>query len=193
MNRASGTALAIGILLLAASQSRTQTKTSHKHSRGTATDVSNADIMATVKRTADRPVADQQLRVVPIDDDYQIGIGVVHRAKTAGRDIGGGIEHSEITEVYHVISGDATLVTGGTIDNPKPMAADSQVVTVLNGPTVGGGAIQNGVSRKVGPGDAVIIPPNTPHWFTEIRSDEIVYLVVRVDSHGVLPKNYVGK
>jgi mannose-6-phosphate isomerase-like protein (cupin superfamily) len=155
--------------------------------------VSNADIMAAVKRTSDRPVADVQLRVVPIDDDYQVGIGVVHRAKTAGRDIGGGIEHSEITEVYHVISGEGTLVTGGTIDDPKPMAADSQVVTVLNGPTVGGGAIQNGVSRKLGPGDVVIIPPNTPHWFTEIPSDEIVYLVVRVDSHGVLPQNYVGK
>jgi hypothetical protein len=27
----------------------------------------------------------------------------LHRAKTAGRDVGGGIEHSQITEIYHVI------------------------------------------------------------------------------------------
>ena len=34
---------------------------------------------------------------------------------------------------------------------------------------------------EIGPGDVVIIPPNTPHWFSEITSDQIVYLVVRVD------------
>ena len=42
----------------------------------------------------------------------------------------------------------------------------------------------------IGPGDVVIIPPNTPHWFTEITTDQIVYLVVRVDPHKVLPAGY---
>jgi quercetin dioxygenase-like cupin family protein len=49
------------------------------------------------------------------------------------------------------------------------------------------------VSRKIGPGDVVIIPPNTPHWFSEISSDQIVYLVVRVDPHKVLPAGYRPK
>ena len=84
----------------------------------------------------------------------------------------------------------ATLVTGGTIEDPKESAPDGAVVKVLNGPSTGGGVIQNGVSRKVGPGDVVIIPPNTPHWFSEISSDQIVYLVVRVDPHKVLPAGY---
>jgi len=39
----------------------------------------------------------------------------------------------------------------------------------------------------------VIIPPNTPHWFKEITSDQIVYLVVRVDPHKVLPAGYGSK
>jgi quercetin dioxygenase-like cupin family protein len=39
----------------------------------------------------------------------------------------------------------------------------------------------------------VIIPPNTPHWFSEIPSDKIVYLVVRVDPHKILPAGYVAK
>jgi mannose-6-phosphate isomerase-like protein (cupin superfamily) len=161
--------------------------------RGTATDVSNTEILSTAQKTASAPVSDQQIRVVSINNEYNVGVGVVHRAKTAGRDIGGGIEHSQITEVYHVISGNATFVTGGTIENPKETPSDSQVVKVLNGPSTGGGPVQNGTSRKIGPGDVVVIPPNTPHWFTEITSDQIVYLVVRVDPHKVLPAGYGAK
>jgi hypothetical protein len=39
----------------------------------------------------------------------------------------------------------------------------------------------------------VIIPPNAPHWFTEITSDQIVYLVVRVDPDKVPPAGYINK
>jgi len=158
--------------------------------RGNATDISKSEIEATVQKTATLPVSDQAIRVVSINNEYNVGVGVVHRAKTAGRDIGGGIEHSQITEVYHVISGNATFVTGGTITDAKETAPDTPVVKVLNGPSTGGGPVQGGVSRKLGPGDVVIIPPNTPHWFTEITTDQIVYLVVRVDPHKVLPAGY---
>jgi quercetin dioxygenase-like cupin family protein len=53
--------------------------------------------------------------------------------------------------------------------------------------------VVGGHSRKIGPGDVVIIPPNTPPWFTEITSDQIVYLVVRVDPPKVLPAGYGSK
>ena len=161
--------------------------------RGVATDVSNAEIDAAVQKTATAPVSDQQLRVVSIDGEYNVGVGVVHRARTAGRDIGGGIEHSQITEIYHIISGTGTLVTGGAIDNPKDTPANSPVVTTLNGPSSGGGRVAGGTSRNLGPGDVVIIPPNTPHWWTEITTDQIVYLVVRMDPKKVLPAGYVAK
>lgn len=161
--------------------------------RGAATDVPNSEIQATVQKTASAPVSDQAIRVVSINDEYNVGIGVVHRAKTAGRSAGGGIEHSQITEVYHIIEGNATLVTGGTIENPRESPPDGVVVKVLNGPSTGGGVVKDGASRKVGPGDVVIIPPNTPHWFSEITSDQIVYLVVRVDPRKVLPAGYGAK
>ena len=119
---------------------------------GVATDVTNAEIKTAVQKTVSAAVSDQQLRVVSINGEYNIGVGVVHRAKTEGRNPGGGIEHSQITEVYHIIEGNGTLVTGGTIENPKESPPDSPVVKVLNGPSTGGGVIQNGVSRKVGPG-----------------------------------------
>jgi mannose-6-phosphate isomerase-like protein (cupin superfamily) len=161
--------------------------------RGTATDVTNADIHATLAKTPNAAVSDQQIRVVSVNGEYNVGVGVVHRAKTTGKAAANGIEHSQITEVYHVIEGNATFVTGGTIENPRETPVESPVVKVLNGPSTGGGAILNGVSRKIGPGDVVIIPPNTPHWFSEITSDQIVYLVVRFDPHKVLPAGYGAK
>ena len=51
----------------------------------------------------------------------------------------------------------------------------------------------SGTLSRIGPGDVVIIPPNTPHWFSEITSDQIVSLVVRVDPHKVLPAGYMPK
>jgi len=163
--------------------------------RGKATDVTNAEIMATLAKTASDRVSDQAIRVVSINNEYNVGVGVVHRSKTALGQSGNAnaIEHSQITEVYHVISGTGTFVTGGTIDMAKEVPADSQVVKVLNGPSTNGGVVNGGTSRKVGPGDAIIIPPNTPHWFSEIASDEIVYLVVRVDPKKILPAGYTAK
>lgn len=161
--------------------------------RGTATDVTNDEIMATVKKTASAAVSDQAIRVVSVNGEYNVGVGVVHRARTEGKQTPNGIEHSQITEVYHFIEGNAVLVTGGTIENPRETPETSQVVKVLNGPSTGGGAILNGVSRKVGPGDVVIIPPNTPHWFSEISTPQVVYLVIRVDPHKVLPAGYGAK
>jgi Cupin len=196
MRKVTLSVLAILFTLAAANQARAQAQPppAPQHlPRGTATDVSNAQVLATVEKTASAPVSDQAIRVVSINGEYNVGIGVVHRAKTAGRGAGNGVEHSQITEIYHVIQGNATLVTGGTIENSREMPPDSQVVKVLNGPSTGGGAVQNGVSRKLGPGDVVIIPPNTPHWFSEIASDQIVYLVFRVGPHKILPAGYRAK
>jgi len=159
---------------------------------GTAIDIPNSEIQAIAKRNAGAPVSDQQIRVVSINGEYNVGVGVVHRAKTERQSVGGS-EHSEITEIYHVISGTGTFVTGGTIENAKDRPADNEAVRILTGPSREGSRIINGTSRKIGPGDVIIIPPNTPHTFTEITSPEIEYLVVRVDPHKVLPAGYAAK
>ena len=54
-----------------------------------------------------------------IKGEYNVGAAVVHRAKTAGQELGGALAHSQITEVYYIISGNGTLVTGGTLENAK--------------------------------------------------------------------------
>lgn len=161
-------------------------------SGGAAIDIPNSEIQRVAARNANAAVSDQQIRVISINGDYNVGVGVVHRAKTEKQSVGGS-EHSQITEVYHVISGTGTLVTGGVIENAKERPASNEAVRTLTGPSMEGTRIIGGVSRTIGPGDVVVIPPNTPHTFTEITSPEIVYLVVRFDPHKVLPAGYAAK
>lgn len=148
---------------------------------GTATNVSNADIQAAVKATASMPVNDTQLRVVPVNGEYNVGVAVVHRSK-ASTSAGGAVAHSTVSEIYQIVSGNGTLLTGGTLANPMPETAGG-----LGGPSRNGSSIMNGQSRNVGPGDIIVIPAGTPHTFSAIASDEIVYTVVRVDPRKVLP------
>ena len=93
-------------------QTQSAPPTSPHHPSGTATDISSREIESLVQKTAADRVSDQAIRVVSINGEYNVGIGVVHRGKTSGAQAGGGIEHSQITEIYHVIEGHATLVTG---------------------------------------------------------------------------------
>lgn len=155
--------------------------------RGTAVYLPHDDLLAIKQKSADKPVNDTQVAVTAINnDEYRLAVGIAHRSKasvdTPG---GGGVEHSDITEVYYIISGNAILNTGGTIKDlkdPKPGAPNGP-----SGPTATGGEIVGGVSKPVGPGDVVVIPPNTPHRFSAINTDEIVYVLVRPDPHKVLP------
>jgi len=188
MQKAMVSVAAIAFALFTANQTQAQ-----KYGpSGTATDVTNADIQAALKKTAAAAVSDQQLRVVDIEGEYNVAVGALHRARMAAGKPVAGLVHSRITEVYHITEGTGTLVTGGTVKNAKESPADSEIVRVLAGPGFSG-VIEGGVSRKVGPGDVIIIPPGTPHGFSEITSDQIVYVVTRMDPHKVLPAGYVAK
>ena len=102
----------------------------------------------------------------------------MHRFKGTG--LTGGAVHDQVSEVYHVLEGSGTLVTGGTLVNPQRRDSTASVVTQINGPGVTGTAIEGGERRRISKGDVVIIPAGTPHWFPEIQED-ITYTVVRVD------------
>ena len=149
--------------------------------RGTAADISREVIDSTVKSAAGTTVSDQSLRMVDVGS-YDVGVGVVQRSPTGPQ---GAIEHSKISEVYHMMEGAGVLVTGGTVVNGIAAPQDSPVVTVLNGPSTLGPSIAGGVSRRVKAGDVVIIPPNTPHYWSSLET-RIVYLVVRIDPEKVV-------
>ena len=144
-----------------------------------ATDVKAADIEATLRDEihAFRPVVDTAIRTVDTGG-HNVGVGLVYRLSPAE---GGSAAHDKVTEVYYILEGAGTLVTGGTLTEPNRREGGAAVVTGINGPGVSGARIQNGVSRRIAKGDVVIIPAGTPHWWSAIEAPSIHYIVVRVD------------
>ena len=108
---------------------------------------------------------------------HHVGVGVLYRAEGETQNTA---VHFKVSEVYHVMKGSGTLVTGGTVVNPKTRAADSVEVTREDGPGVTGTAIQGGVNHELKEGDVIVIPAGTPHWFSKINGS-ISYLVIRID------------
>jgi uncharacterized RmlC-like cupin family protein len=151
--------------------------------------ISSADIDAVLKYTGSEGAGtDRQIKVADLGA-YQLGVGVLKRGPTrAGAPIGA-ISHSRVTEVFYIISGGATLVTGGTVENDRPFPPETEFVRLAVGPS-SGGTFKGGDRRKVAPGDVVIVPAGMPHGFDDI-SDQVTYLSVRPDLNGVLPANYV--
>jgi mannose-6-phosphate isomerase-like protein (cupin superfamily) len=147
----------------------------------TATYISAADLEATLQRAPQDQVADQQVRVADAGK-VNVGVGVVYRSAAATQVAA---EHDQMTEVYHIIDGSGTLVTGGTVVNPRQRSANETTVRDLNGPGVSGTKLENGESRHVGPGDVVIIPAGVGHWFSSVDG-RIRYLVIRVDADKLL-------
>lgn len=179
---------ALGALLFSLGVSVAYVKAQTQHlPRGTAWIVTHDELMSIKQRSADKPVNDTQVAVLPINnDEFRLAVGIAHRSKASVNTPGGGaVEHSDVTEVYYIISGNGILNTGGTIKDLKEPQAGAPVGP--SGPTANGGEIVGGVTKLVGPGDIVVVPPNTPHRFSAINSDEIVYALVRPDPHKVLP------
>jgi mannose-6-phosphate isomerase-like protein (cupin superfamily) len=86
---------------------------------------------------------------------------VVKRTKPQG-----GGAHELGTEVHQILEGSGTFVTGGTVVRASG----------ANGPAT----IEGGESRHVGPGDVILIPANTPHWYKDVDGS-ITYLEVRFE------------
>jgi mannose-6-phosphate isomerase-like protein (cupin superfamily) len=67
--------------------------------------------------------------------------------------------HEKEAELFYVVDGSGTLVTGGKLKEEKRTNADN----------LSGTGIEGGTSQRVSKGDFVIVPENTPHWFTGIN------------------------
>lgn len=67
--------------------------------------------------------------------------------------------HKDRAELIYVMEGGCTLVTGGKLVNAKDGA----------GGNMSGTGIEGGSPRKITKGDYVLVPPNTPHWYTDVQ------------------------
>ena len=147
--------------------------------------IANDEIQAYVKKAIAEKLIDQQIRDVEIGKSH-VGIGVVHRGKLAAPAPESVAEHDLVSEVYHVIEGTATLVTGPDLVGKKRRPADLETVRLFNGPGNNSASIRNGVTHELKAGDVIVIPAGTGHWFTKI-DDHISYLMIRVDPDKVTP------
>jgi mannose-6-phosphate isomerase-like protein (cupin superfamily) len=76
-----------------------------------------------------------------------------------------------VTEIYQILEGSGTYVTGGTMPDPSDRTA----------------GIKDGESHDVKPGDFIVIPPGTAHWFSKING-QITYLEVRLPGDALATK-----
>lgn len=77
--------------------------------------------------------------------------------------------HEKETDIFHVIDGEATFVTGGKMIGGKQTKPLQWAGTNIEG----------GVTHHLSKGDVITIPAGTPHWFKEVPK-LINYYVVKV-------------
>jgi len=145
----------------------------------------NREIQEYVAKAMKERLVDQQIRDVEIGKAH-VGVGVVYRGKLDKPGPNSVAEHDLVSEVYHIIEGTATFVTGPDLVGKTRRPATLETVRLFNGPGNGASSIRNGVTHQLKPGDVMVIPAGTGHWFTKI-DDHITYLMVRFDPDRVTP------
>jgi mannose-6-phosphate isomerase-like protein (cupin superfamily) len=97
---------------------------------------------------------DPALATIGVTSKY--GIHEVHREKAGPPAV-----HEDATELHFILEGHAIFVTGGQIEK----RATGDVIT-------------GGTEHEVKPGDAIIVPMGSPHWYRQIDAP-LSYLEVR--------------
>jgi len=133
-----------------------------------ATDVTGVEIQAFIDGLPRDRVSDLPIRVVETTGDMRIGIFGVYRPDGVTGDVN--VHLVDTTEIYYMLKGAATLVTGGTLVEPYEG----------NESWLRAKSVEGGVSRRVVPGDVIVIPGHTAHWWSELEG-EIEYLIFRPD------------
>jgi glc operon protein GlcG len=77
--------------------------------------------------------------------------------------------HDKDTDIFHVLQGTATFVTGGKVIEPRTVSPGE----------IRGKELEGGEARRLVKGDVIVIPSGIPHWFKEV-SGTFEYFVVKV-------------
>ena len=96
--------------------------------------------------------------------------GKNYRVHTLRRDAPGEVEvHTKDTDIFYILDGSATFVTGGVMSGGRDTAPDEKR----------GASMTGGITYHLAKGDVVIIPANVTHWFKELQAP-VTYLVIKV-------------
>lgn len=140
----------------------------------TATYVTTAEIDAALRQMPPNSTTyDKPIKTVDAGP-YQVTIVILRRVPAQTPD--SALTHDRVTEVYQILTGAGMFETGGELMDGKPVDLTSEAA----GPSIRG-SIQGGESRRIGPGDVVVIPPGLPHRFSKLEGT-ITYLVTRIEA-----------
>jgi mannose-6-phosphate isomerase-like protein (cupin superfamily) len=78
--------------------------------------------------------------------------------------------HEKFADIFVVVDGSATLISGGELDHP----------TTSSPGEMHGNAILHSVTTNLAKGDVVHIPPNTPHQLILPKGGTLIYFVIKV-------------
>lgn len=84
---------------------------------------------------------------------------------------GGGEVHQNFADVFYIVDGHATLITGGEVVDPK---------TTGPGETLGA-SVKGGSRQELKTGDVVHIPAGMPHQMILGEGETVTYFVVKVE------------
>jgi glc operon protein GlcG len=71
------------------------------------------------------------------------------------------------TDIFYVLDGSASFVTGGELVEPRNVSADEVRARELRG----------GEERRIAKGDVITIPRGVPHWFRKVDAPFTYYVV----------------
>ena len=116
---------------------------------------SSADVRAMIakakaERKADQPNFSQPIvALAPYSANLEYRVGGLNAPAST---------HAKDAEMFYVVEGSGTVVTGGHLQNERATNPDN----------ASGTGIEGGDSRRIAAGDFVLVPQGTPHWFTQI-------------------------
>ena len=141
---------AIGVSAMLASTASAQQAGAPSTDTTKGTYVSAADVTAAVAKLGSGALESANI--------YKIGpfnVNIEHRLSAPAQQAS---VHEKDAELFQVIDGSATLVTGGKL-----------VEGVKTGDNWRGKAIEGGTAQKMSKGDFMMVPAGVPHWFTNIQ------------------------
>jgi mannose-6-phosphate isomerase-like protein (cupin superfamily) len=94
-------------------------------------------------------------------------VEIAHRSRTGNAEL-----HETQNDVFFILSGEATLVAGGTLVEPKTTEAHE----------FEGKSIQGGTKTRLAAGDVVHIPFKVPHQLIVDSGKQITYFVVKINA-----------
>jgi mannose-6-phosphate isomerase-like protein (cupin superfamily) len=111
---------------------------------------------------------DQKVAWQPLATYQNHLLGISHREGDGSAEL-----HETQADIFIVESGEATLLVGGTMVEPRTVKPHE----------VRGSSIEGGAIKQLAQGDIVHIPAKVPHQLKIASGKTFTYLVIKVDSN----------